>query len=113
MNIATTSPVVLYACRVAKVTVIVDEGIVSMLTGCCAASAKGTEHGVVCRACHRALPPLAGAAALVGQPMPEFVRAFRRTVEEFGCPAPEVCAADANHAIEEHSVEVHRAQIDA
>jgi hypothetical protein len=33
-----------------------------VLTTCCQASAKGGEHGAVCRACHRQIPDVCGWA---------------------------------------------------
>lgn len=37
------------------------------LTDCCGASAKGMEHGVGCRACHRGIDPWLGDAGANGE----------------------------------------------
>lgn len=42
--------------------VAVSYGIAYYLTGCCAASAKGVEHGVACRACYSLIDEWTGDA---------------------------------------------------
>lgn len=39
--------------------------LVYPLTWCCAASGKGGEHGVICRACHQPVDPMFGDCAVL------------------------------------------------
>lgn len=43
----------------------VNDGVVYLLTRCCKGSAKGTEHGVVCRSCYRPIADEMGMAWFV------------------------------------------------
>lgn len=57
-----SQPVLLASTTIGDVTLC--DGIVYVLTTCCKASGKGSERGVVCRACYQQVPDLHGWAAL-------------------------------------------------
>ena len=63
---------------VCGVTAAMADGVVYALTPCCGASAKGSAHGVVCRACYAPIPSVYGADLL-------------GVLEHAGCPRPREC----------------------
>lgn len=48
--------------------VVLNDGIIYVLTTCCEASGKGGERAVICRACHQPVPEVHGWAALQSDP---------------------------------------------
>lgn len=69
------------------VTAAMADGIVYALTPCCGASAKGSAHGVVCRACYAPIPSVYGADLL-------------GVLEHVGCPCPSECEAHTVWSLE-------------
>lgn len=67
------------------------DGVIYPLTGCCAASGKGSVGGVVCRACYELVSPMFGAAAMAD----DHVGSVRLVAEHLRVLHPETPTPDA------------------
>lgn len=72
---------------ICKVEVALADGLAYPLTACCAASAKGSADGVVCRGCYAPLPAAWGGS-------------LEAVLAEQGCPDPSGCADHARYTLE-------------
>lgn len=105
MSTITATPTTVYTCPTAKVSVVESDGILSMTTPCCGASAKGSGDGVVCRSCYVEVSPNFGMAAMAGDDISGLAISFREIMAGSNCPCPEDCTTEMVARVEEREAQ--------